>query len=147
MKKMEFDLSVWQWIKEVLITIDSKLSALCNLGDSLLHSFEIQWVQRIIIVLIGAFVLITSLISHIQIKNNNMAMAKEMLRRTGKETLGGRIFFYCTIIFCVSSFWYGFNPFAASFAVAALVCERLIVYRVCRGMKDPISRFLNKINW
>ena len=98
-------------------------------------------------VILFVVIVIISIISHLSLKEDNIARAKETLRRSAKQTTGGRVFFYTLMFACVNGAVWGWTPFTYWFMFASMVSERLIVYRVCRGQKDALGRFLVKINW
>jgi len=98
-------------------------------------------------VLLFGFIMVISIISHITLRNDNYASAKEMIRRSNKQTLGGRIFFYCLMIGSLNGFIWGWSVFMHIFMLTAILTERLIVYRVCRGNKDKLGKLLVRINW
>jgi len=82
-----------------------------------------------------AFILVLTIISHLT------------LRRRRTDTLGRKLYRWLLALFCLAGFWLGPQTATFTFLFAAVLTERLIVYKGCRGQKDWLSRFLIKIGW
>jgi len=107
----------------------------------------IEWIVKGMTVLLCGGVLAITLISHNTLKTKNRDAVKEQIRRSTGDTLGGKIFFYCIILFCLNGFYWGLTVFTQGFLTAAIVAERLITYRICRANKDGLGKFLARIDW
>lgn len=90
---------------------------------------------NVVTIAVCLFVLILTLVSHVTLSK----------RRT--DTLGRQLYRYLIVIFSACGIWYGAKPVTYVFLFAAVLTERLIVYRICRGKKDPLGRLLVKIGW
>lgn len=86
-------------------------------------------------VLICAFILTITIISHLH------------LRKFKRDTIGRKTYRYLLVLFCLCGFYFGWAPATYIFLIAAVVCERLIVYRGCRWKKDKLGAWLAKIDW
>lgn len=82
-----------------------------------------------------AFILILTILSHLTLRK----------RRT--DTIGRKLYRWFLVLFCVAGFWLGPKDSTFTFLFAAVLTERLIVYKGCRANKDWLGRFLVKINW
>ena len=107
----------------------------------------LQILAKALTVILCAFILVISFVAHASLKEKNFYRTKEIIRRSEKQTVGGRVYYYCLVLFCLNGFWWGATYFMYGFLFAAVMTERLITYRICRGDKDKLGKFLAKINW
>lgn len=107
-----------------------------------------EQILSILTVILCAFVLVITIISHMSIKNGQtMEIAKAQIRHAQRDTLGRKLYRYLIILFCLNGFFWGWAPATYIFLFAAILTERLIVYRICRENQDGVGRFLAKIDW
>jgi sulfite exporter TauE/SafE len=107
----------------------------------------LQIIAQVLTIIVCAFIFIISLKSHLSLQKSNIATAKEVIRRSNKNTLGGRLYFYLLMAATGIGMLWGWVAPTYVFLMAAVVTERLIIYRICRGTKDRLGRWLVKINW
>jgi sulfite exporter TauE/SafE len=107
----------------------------------------LQIFAQVLTIIVCAFIFIISLRSHLSLQKSNISSAKEIIRRSTKNTLGGRLYFYLVMAATGIGMLWGWVAPTYIFLVAAVVTERLIIYRICRGKKDRLGRFLVRINW
>lgn len=107
-----------------------------------------EQVFNISVVISCLFVLIMTLIAAWDSKNGTtMAVIKEQIRHAQRDTLGRKIYKWLIIVFCTVGVCFGLSPATYFFLFMAVLSERMIVYRICRGDRDVVGRFLKKIDW
>lgn len=89
----------------------------------------------VLAVILCAFVLWITLKSH------------TVLRKRKNDTVGRKMYRWLVILFSLTGMLWGLNTFTYVFLFAAVLTERLVVYRGCRGNRDRLSRLLTRINW
>ncbi|MCF0075768.1 hypothetical protein LZD49_35185 [Dyadobacter sp. CY261] len=90
---------------------------------------------NVVTIAVCLFILILTIVSHRTLNN----------RRT--DTIGRKLYRYLVVLFCAAGIWYGPQAATFIFLFAALLTERLIVYKGCRSKKDWLGRWLYKIGW
>jgi len=86
-------------------------------------------------IIFSGFVLIITIVSH------------HILHKYRKDTLGRKSYRWLLVLFSCCGFYFGFAPATYIFLFAAVISERLLVYRACRNNKDWLGRLLIKIDW
>lgn len=92
-------------------------------------------IVAILTIIFSAFVLAVTIMSH------------HYLHKYRKDTVGRKAYRWLLGIFALCGICFGFVPAAYLFVFAAVISERLLIYRACRSNKDWLGRFLVKINW
>jgi hypothetical protein len=102
--------------------------------------------ETIIVALLSVFILIITLLSHVEFKKNDRTILKAQIRAMGNDTTGRIVYRWLLILVALCGFLWG--PSAATYVLMlfALISERLTVYRVCRP-NDALGRILDKFNW
>lgn len=92
-------------------------------------------IKSFAVVAICIFILFMTVKSHI------------ILRNRRNDTIGRKLYRWLIVLFCLNGIYYGLTPFTYTFCFAAILTERLVVYKACRGKKDFLARFLNRLRW
>ena len=90
---------------------------------------------NVVTIAVCSFILVLTLVSH------------KTLNRRRTDTLGRKLYRWLVVLFCAAGIWYGPQKATFVFLFAALLTERLIVYKGCRSKKDWLGKFLLKIGW
>jgi len=105
-----------------------------------------ELISNIAVVLLSVFILVITLLSHVEIKKNDRTILKAQIKTMGEDTTGRIVYRWLLILVAVCGFFWGPNGGTYILMLSALISERLIVYRVCRP-NDKLGRFLSKYNW
>lgn len=106
-----------------------------------------ELIVSILTVLLCGFILVITVISHMTLKNIDATVVKDQIRHMGRDSLGRKLYRWLIILFALNGFYWGLSPVTYAFLFAAVLTERLIVYRICRGNKDDLGKMLVKIDW
>jgi uncharacterized BrkB/YihY/UPF0761 family membrane protein len=106
-----------------------------------------ELIISILTVLLCGFILVITIISHMALKDEDLSVVKEQIRHMSRDTVGRKVYRWSIVLFALNGFYWGLSPVTYAFLFAAVLTERLIIYRLCRAGKDPIGKFLVKIDW
>jgi len=102
--------------------------------------------ENIAVILLSVFILVITLMAHVEIKKNDRSILKAQIRSLGDDTTGRIVYRWLLILVAVCGFLWGPSGGTYILMLFALISERLIIYRVCRP-NDFLGRTLQKFNW
>lgn len=106
----------------------------------------IELIGNIAVMALFAFIVVLTLMSHVEIKKNDRSVLKAQIRTMGVDTTGRIVYRWLLILTGVSGFLWGVSVASFILLLSAVISERLITYRVCRP-NDRLGKFLTKYNW
>lgn len=102
--------------------------------------------ETILVVVLCAFLLAIHLATQVEIRRDSDGKLKTQIRAISQQTTGKIVYRWLVNLIALVGVFFGASLGIFALLFAAIIAERLVVYRICRP-NDFLGKFLTRYNW